>query len=200
MAQSCGNTVIIYPDSLPFISAVQQFSASFKIVLNGNQTCGLMTLVEDLIYNSAQSRHQIHTREDETITVLNGTLQVYLGGYQFCAPTGTTFYIPRNTEQSQRTLGSKPVHVQIAFTPSGLENYLYQITPFLAQPTVNQTAATIIATNNGLIFLPEVTWQDLNCAFDTDGNAGISSASSRQILFFEGFLILFTFSLFFCFF
>ena len=199
MAQS-NNTVIVYPYSTDWISAVSQFSAKFKIILSGAQTSNLLTIVEDLIYNSPASRHQIHTREDETITVLNGSLQVYLNGYQFCAPAGTTFYIPRNTTQSQRTLSSKPIHVQISFTPSGLENYLYQITPYLLQPVMNQTAADIIAMNNGLVFLPEVTWQNLSCDFNGDGGAVVASGVSRKILPIESLSVFPIFSLLFCFF
>ena len=169
MALDSNSTVVVNPDNIPWVSAIAAFNAAFKIVLRGNQTNGLLTIVEDLIYNAAQSRCQIHTREDEVIQVLNGSLQFYLNGYQFCAPAGTSVYIPRNATQSQRTLGTKPIHVQILFVPSGLENYLDQILPVIAESTINQTQANIVAVANGLIFLPEVTWQNLNCAFD-DGN------------------------------
>jgi mannose-6-phosphate isomerase-like protein (cupin superfamily) len=153
----------MYPDSGTYTSAISQLSARFRIILNGNQTSNLLTVVDDFIYNGAASRHQIHTREDVTFLVLNGTLQVYLDGYQFCAPAGTTFYVPRNTEQSQHNFGSKPAHVQIIFTPSGMENFLYQMIPLFSQPTVNQTAATQIAQNYGITFFPEVTWENLHC-------------------------------------
>ncbi|CAF4620246.1 unnamed protein product, partial [Rotaria magnacalcarata] len=39
-------------------------------------------------------------KEDETFYVINGTLQFYVAGDQFCAPAGTTVYIPRNVTQS----------------------------------------------------------------------------------------------------
>lgn len=199
MGQQPNKPVVMYPDSGVYIDAVRQFNAKFKIILSGSQTSNLSTVVDDLIYSTSASRHQIHTREDETILVLNGTLQIYLNGEQFCARAGTTFYIPRNTSQSQRTIGSKPVHVQITFTPSGLENYLYQIMPLLNDPIINQTAATEIATNNGLIFKDEVEWKDIGCVFEDSTNAASSFTLNKNIALKE-FSILFVFLSFFHFF
>ncbi|CAF4531943.1 unnamed protein product, partial [Rotaria socialis] len=164
--QQPNNTVIVYPNDQQYIWAVTQFDAAFKVVLRGNQPSNRLTIVEDLLYNGTASRCQIHTREDVTMLVLNGSLQFYLNGYQFCAPAGTTIHIPLNATQSQRNLGSKPVHIQILLTPSGLENYLDQIAVILAQQPLNETAANESALANGLLFFPEVEWQDLHCAFN----------------------------------
>jgi mannose-6-phosphate isomerase-like protein (cupin superfamily) len=166
-AQQQNNTVIVYPDA-PYYSVVSLFNAEYKIILNGNQTSGLLSIVDILIYNSPGARCQIHTREDETIQVLNGSLQMYMNGYQFCAPAGTTVYIPRNVTQSQRNTGSKAVHTQLLFSPAGLENYLYQIIPLLSQLPLNKTQIAEIAGERGLIFCPEIEWEDLNCTF-SDG-------------------------------
>ncbi len=166
MAQTPNNTVVVRPDDIPYFSAVSQFNAKFKVILRGNQTSNLLTIVDDLIYNSAASRNQIHIREDITFYVLNGSLQFDLNGYQLCAPTGTIVYVPRNVSQSQRTLGSKPVHVLILLTPSGLEHYHDQIETYLTEQPTNQTVADAIALANGVTVLPEVTWKDLGCAFD----------------------------------
>jgi glyoxylate utilization-related uncharacterized protein len=165
VAQQPNNTVIVYPD-VPYYSVVSLFNAVYKIILNGNQTSDLLAIVEILIYNAGGSQCQIHTKEDETMHVLNGTLQFYIDGYQFCAPTGTTVYIPRNATHSHRNLGSKPVHTQLLFSPAGIENYLYQIIPLLTQPTINKTQVAEIAGARGLIFCPEVEWKDLNCVFN----------------------------------
>ncbi len=198
MAQEPNNSVIVYPTDVPYVSLASLFNAVFRIILNGNQTSGLLTIVEDLVFNGAGSRCQIHTREDQTMYVLNGTLQIYMNGYQFCAPAGTTVYIPRNVIQSQRNLGSKPVVMRLLFTPSGLEKYLYQVIALIAQQTINITEVAAIAGANGITFCPEVEWKDLNCTFN-NGTAATSSAFSRKILLFEDFSALFLSFLFFSF-
>ena len=197
VTQQQNSPVIMYPDSGTYVSGVSQFSAKFRIVLTGNQTSNRSAVVDGFIYNSAASRHQIHTREDEIMLVLNGTLQIDLNGFQFCAPAGTTIYIPQGTPQSQRNLDSNPVHIQIKFSPSGYENYLIQLTPFLLQPTINQTAVTILNQNYGFISLPEVTWNDLKC---WPNNNVVNSFASRKNIVLKEFSIIFAFSLFLCFF
>jgi uncharacterized RmlC-like cupin family protein len=80
VAQQPNNSVIVYPTDIPYIPAVSPFNAAIKVVLRGNQTSGLLTVVDDLIYNGAGSRFMMHTKEDTVMYVLNGTLQFYLDG------------------------------------------------------------------------------------------------------------------------
>ncbi len=166
MAQQPNNSVIVYPNDIPYIPAVSPFNAAIKVVLRGNQTSGLLTIVDDLVYNGAGSRYMMHTKEDTVMYVLNGSLQFYLDGYQFCAPAGTTVHIPRNVTQSQRNLGSKPIHLLLLFSPSGMETFLDALAIIVTQQPVNTTQAFQAALGQGLLFFPEVEWKDLNCAFN----------------------------------
>ena len=109
------------------------------------------------------ARNHYHMYEDETFYVVSGTLQFYVAGEQFCAPAGTTVYVPQNVTQSIRNIDSKPAHVQIFFTPSGIENYLREVTPFHDSKSINYTATNTVALKYGVIHLPEVDWQDLDC-------------------------------------
>ncbi|CAF2577746.1 unnamed protein product [Rotaria sp. Silwood2] len=152
----------------------------YKIVLRGNQSSNLLTIIEELVYIGNASRCHYHTKEDETIRVLNGTLQVYLDGYQFCAPAGTSFYVPRNIIQSSRNLGSKPVHIELLFSPSNIENYLDQITPVFVKQPVNMTRVAELSRTFGVVNLPDIPWKDLNCAF----NNSMLFTSSVHLIFF----------------
>ncbi|CAF1414679.1 unnamed protein product [Rotaria sordida] len=166
VSQPPNKTVISYPNVGQWVPAFSFLNAMYKIVLRGTQSSGLLTIVEELIYIGNASRCHYHTKEDETIRVLNGTLQVYQNGYQFCAPAGTSIYIPRNIIQSSRNLGSKPIHVELLFSPSNIENYLDQITPVFAEQPVNMTRIGELARTFGVVHLPDIPWQDLNCAFN----------------------------------
>lgn len=95
--------------------------------------------------------------------VVNGTLQFYVAGDQFCASAGTTVYIPRNVTQSVRNVNSKPVYVQILFAPSGRENYLEKVSSIYDTQPINYTRANELALQYGQVNLPEVEWKDLNC-------------------------------------
>ncbi len=138
-------------------------NAIYKIIVRGNQTVNQFTIVEGIVYINEGAGNHYHMREDETFFIINGTLQFYVDGDQFCARAGTTVYIPRNATQSVRNLNSKPVHIQILFAPSGIENYLEAVTPVFDTHPINYTQAYEIAESYGVVNLPSVEWQDLNC-------------------------------------
>ncbi len=190
VAQHPNNSVIVYPTDIPYIQAVSVFNAAIKVILRGNQTSSLLTIVDDLVYNGAGSRYMMHTKEDTVMYVLNGTLQFYLDGYQFCAPAGTIVRIPRNVTQSQRNLGSKPIHLLLLFSPSGMETFLDAVSIIVTQQPINTTEIFQVAMGNGLLFFPEVEWQDLNCAFN-DGAPFSFSFHLTFLIFLLYFLISF---------
>ncbi len=104
-------------------------NAIYRIIVRGNQTANQFTILEGIVYINEGAGNHYHMREDETFFIINGTLQFYVNGDQFCARAGTTVYIPRNASQSVRNLDSKPVHIQILFAPSGVENSGETVTP-----------------------------------------------------------------------
>ncbi|CAF2878975.1 unnamed protein product, partial [Rotaria sp. Silwood2] len=102
--------------------------------------------------------------EDEMFFVVNGSLQFYVDGKQFCANAGTTVYIPRYVIQSVRNINSKPTHVQILFLPSGREDFLEKVSIINDNPPINATQANQLALQYGQVNLGEISnWEDLNC-------------------------------------
>ena len=143
------------------------YNVEFRIILTGNQTSNLTTITEDLLYRGEGSRCQIHRREDMVYRVLNGTLQFYVGGHQFCASAGTVVYIPRNVTQSQRNLGTQAVLTELILTPSGIEGYLYELILLIRQQQpLNRTQIAGIAEKYGTTLCEEIDWEDLGCAFN----------------------------------
>ncbi len=150
-------------------------NAIYRIIVRGNQTANQFTILEGIVYINEGAGNHYHMREDETFFIINGTLQFYVNGDQFCARAGTTVYIPRNASQSVRNLDSKPVHIQILFAPSGVENYLEKVTPVYDTQPINYTRATEIAASYGVMSLPVVEWKDLGCATDASTQLKVSS-------------------------
>ena len=126
-------------------------------------------MIEGLIYISEGARNYYHMKEDEIFYVLNGTLQFYVAGEQFCAPAGTTVYIPRNVSQSVRNMDLEPVYMQILFIPSGRENYSDRVSVICDTQPINYTEATTLALKYGVVTQPEVDWKDLHC-WSNSGN------------------------------
>ena len=136
----------------------------YRIIVRGNDTNNQFTIIEGLVYMNEGARLHYHMAEDEMFFIINGTLQFYVDGKQFCAPAGTTVYIPRNVSQSVRNINSKPAHVQILFAPSGRERYLEEVSILNDNPPVNATQANALALRYGQVNLGDVqNWEDLNC-------------------------------------
>ncbi|CAF2879026.1 unnamed protein product [Rotaria sp. Silwood2] len=136
----------------------------YRIIVRGNQTNKQLTVIEGLVYINEGARLHYHMYEDEMFFVVNGSLQFYVDGKQFCANAGTTVYIPRNVTQSVRNINSKPTHVQILFLPSGREDFLEKVSIINDNPPINATQTNHLALQYGQVNLGEVSkWEDLNC-------------------------------------
>lgn len=155
--------VVVKPNEGSRVHVLPYPNAIYKIIVRGNETSNQFTIVEGIVYINEGAGNHYHINEDETSFVINATLQFYVNGDQFCAQAGTTVYIPRNATQSVRNLNTKPVHIQILFAPTGIENYLEQITPIYDTQPINYTQATQISLKYGVVNLPAVDWIDLNC-------------------------------------
>jgi mannose-6-phosphate isomerase-like protein (cupin superfamily) len=165
----------------------------YRIVLRGNQTKEQFTLIEGLIYVDEGARPHYHMSEDEMFVVVNGTLQFYVAGEQFCAQAGTTVYIPRNVTQSVRNINSKPVHVQILFSPAGREKFLEQISVINDRVPYDVNASMALLKQYGQVNMPAITWADMNCVVSPLSSSNASSrsyASSLVMLLFAVSLML----------
>ena len=182
--------VLVMPNGGQHVHALLYPNGIYRIIVRGSQTANIFTIIEGLIYINEGARTHYHMYEDETFYVVNGTLQFYVAGDQFCAPAGTTVYIPRNVTQSVRNINSKPAHVQILFAPPGRENYLEEVSPLHDAQPINYTATNALALKYGVINLPEVDWQDLNCV---DNDSSLIHEDNSGALFARPiFLILLT--------
>lgn len=158
--------VATFPDAGQRVHVLPYLNSIYRIIVQGGQTENLFTIIEGSIHINEGPRNHYHMYEDETFYVVRGNLQFYVAGDQFCAPAGTTVYIPRNVTQATRNINSKPAYVQIVFAPSGIEDYLQKVTPLHDAQSINFTATNTLARKHGIINLPDIDWQDLNCVHD----------------------------------
>ena len=181
---------VVEPNGGQRVHALPYQNGIYRIIVRGNETNNRLTIIEGLVYMDEGARNHYHLNEDETFFVLNGTLQFYVAGKQFCAKAGTTVFIPRNVTQSVRNVNVKPVHVQILFSPSGREKFLELVSPINDNPPVNLTLLNSLALQYGQVNLPVVEWNDLDCVTDTGITPKLSFISlvfSISMCFFNAF-------------
>jgi len=179
-----GNSIVIAKanssksiPTLPFPNSI------FQHKIRGNQTDQSFVLFEAEYLNEGPGHH-FHMKDDELFHILEGQVQLIVDGKQFCGSSGDYIYVPRNISQGIRvynpTNSSKRVKIQIMLFPSGLDNFLDEISVLYDQNQNNQTEINRISTKYGIVNLEAVQWEDLGC-FD---NFSIQLSSNLSLILF----------------
>jgi len=75
----------------------------------------------------------MHTREHETVYVLEGDLRFKLDDELRATPAGSFVFIPRGVAHSFQNVGEEPGRMVVMFSPAGMEGFfdrLSQLTAF----------------------------------------------------------------------
>lgn len=92
-----------------------------ELKASGRATGGSLTVYESVVDGDGPPTHT-HTREDETLYVLDGALQAECGDDTFHAPTGSLVFLPRGRPHTFRSVGG-PARVLLIATPGGLDEF-----------------------------------------------------------------------------
>lgn len=92
-----------------------------ELKASGRSTGGSLTLYELIVDGEGPPRHT-HSREDETLYVLTGYMEVECGDDRFEAAAGSLAFLPRNVPHAFRSVGG-PARVLLIVTPGGLDEF-----------------------------------------------------------------------------
>jgi quercetin dioxygenase-like cupin family protein len=95
-----------------------------EVKASGRSTGGSLTVIE-LAVDGGPPRHT-HTREDESLYLFTGTLDVQCGDDRFQAGPGSFVFLPRNVPHGFRSVGGPATALLIA-TPGGLDEYFAEL-------------------------------------------------------------------------
>ncbi len=125
----------VFPDVVRAQTAVESKPGEPKIVSDGQgtqvwamgvlvtvkvtaaDTGGAYSVFEDLIPPGAGPVPHTHTKEDETIFVLEGKLRAWLGGKQYDVQTGDFVHMPRGVQHYFRNVSEAPTRLLLTYTP-----------------------------------------------------------------------------------
>ena len=111
-----------------------------EVKASGRSTGGSLTLIEVTI-GGGPPRH-IHTREDESLYLLTGTLEVECGEDRFQAGPGSFVFLPRNLPHAFRSVAG-PATALLIVTPGGLDEYFAELSAALAANADSAQVRTI---------------------------------------------------------
>lgn len=95
-----------------------------RILLSARQTGGQFTLIEGLMPPGGDGGLHLHEREDESMTLLEGELEVTIGEDVRMLKAGDTYFAPRGVPQRLRNLGEVPMRGLLVTTPGGFDAFI----------------------------------------------------------------------------
>ena len=120
------------------------FDASVKAARSS--TGGSFTLIES--HTKGGAPWHVHSREDEYLYVLSGTLKVWCGSEVFDAEQGSFVFLPRGIAHAWDVASQEKATVLMMTVPAMLEEFLREF-----HAASGQSARELIAAKYGIQFL-----------------------------------------------
>lgn len=120
--------------------------------LGGQDTYGLLTLVEDHNDPGVGIPLHVHTREDEVFRVLEGEIEFVLGETTMVLGAGDVAFAPRYVPHSWRVVGDRPARSIMIANPAGIETMFAELAKLPAGPPDLRKVAEICG-RYGISFL-----------------------------------------------
>jgi quercetin dioxygenase-like cupin family protein len=95
----------------------------YTFLVTGAQNNGAYFIMEGIIPPAGGPPLHIHHREEESLYLLEGTLEITLGEKKVKAATGDFVQIPRGLIHRFQNTGSATARLLLFFSPAGMERY-----------------------------------------------------------------------------
>lgn len=95
-----------------------------RVLLSSRQTGGQFSMVEGIMPPGGDGGLHIHLREDESMYILEGELEVTIGDEVTVLKAGTSYFAPRGVPQRLRNTGSVPMRGIVVGTPGGFDEFI----------------------------------------------------------------------------
>jgi len=143
---------IILPQTAGKIHNV--LGAPYRFLVTSAETNGAFAVIEVITLPQAGVPLHLHTREDETFFVLEGSLEVQCGPTSAKLDKNSTAFLPRNIPHAYRNTGNLSAKSLVFITPGGFEKCLEEFAGLPAgAPPAPETLASI-GQKYGLQFPP----------------------------------------------
>jgi mannose-6-phosphate isomerase-like protein (cupin superfamily) len=118
----------------------EKFAAGpFDIItrVSGDQSGGAFEMYE-LALGVATVDYHVHNMMEETLYVLEGTVEFRVGAERFARPAGSVAFVPRGVHHGFSNHGPGRARVLILFTPSAHQDqYFRELVKLFAAPTLD---------------------------------------------------------------
>jgi len=96
-------------------------------LITGAETGGAFFMAEVSVAPGGGPPPHIHSREDESFYVQQGTLAVQVGDKALNVSAGDFVHMPRGTAHSFKNLGNETAKLLMVATPAGIDSYFAEV-------------------------------------------------------------------------
>ena len=145
-----GPEAIVVPSGEGKTYHVLDTPTTLKLV--GGQTNGAFALIELAAPPQSEVPRHLHSREDETFYLLEGSLEIQCGGRTFRLNEGSTLFLPRHVPHAYRNPGKSVARIVVLITPAGFEQFFVEIGQLPTQRPLAFETVVGIGQTYGLTF------------------------------------------------
>jgi mannose-6-phosphate isomerase-like protein (cupin superfamily) len=124
----------------------------YRFLATGAETGGAFALLEVTAPPQHAVPLQVHTREDETFFILEGTMEAQCAGSALTLERNATAFLPRNIPHSYRNPDNVPARYLVMITPGGFEKCLEEFARLPANQPPSPETLVAIGKKYGLEF------------------------------------------------
>ena len=94
--------------------------------VSGLNTNSAYSMLEVELYGEGPPLH-IHKTEDESFYVLEGEINLLVGGRNIRATVGSVIFVPKGTVHTFSQIGEQPAKFLVTYSPSGFEKFFDEV-------------------------------------------------------------------------
>jgi len=95
-----------------------------RILLSSTETGGQFSLIEGIMPPGGDGGLHVHRNEDESMHLLEGSLDVMIGERAFRLAPGESYFAPRGVPHRLRNRGDVPARALLVTTPGGFDDFI----------------------------------------------------------------------------
>jgi quercetin dioxygenase-like cupin family protein len=96
-------------------------------IVRGDQTNGTLFALESLARPGEGPPLHVHTREEETIYVVEGNYRWQVGDELSVAAAGSFAFVPRGVAHTWQNIGDQQGKLLVTFAPAGMEGFFERL-------------------------------------------------------------------------
>jgi quercetin dioxygenase-like cupin family protein len=99
----------------------------YTFLVTGDQTADAYFVMEGLVPPGGGPPPHTHSREDETLYILDGECEVHIDDETFIASAGDFVNLPKGSVHRFANTGSRPMRLILTFVPAGIERFFQEV-------------------------------------------------------------------------